>query len=150
MWMQSFGMQPDPARNARHSHCYFWRGGAVTLDLLDISAAIAGTWTGAIVYDGGNNATGAGTTGCYSPFGQEGRMFYLNIYVASQINQIYRFDVKNRVLSPYTPTDWIQAGTAAAGGRMAAYAAIDGTDKYDVVLLQAHLSTISQELIPLV
>ena len=77
-------------------------------------------------------------------------MFYLNIYVASQINQIYRFDVKNRVLSPYTPTDWIQAGTAAAGGRMAAYAAIDGTDKYDVVLLQAHLSTISQELIPLV
>ena len=150
MWMQSFGIRPDPARNARHSHCYFWRGGAVTLDLLDISAAIAGTWTGAVTYDGGNNAMGAGTTGCYSPFGQEGRMFYMNIYVASQISQIYRFDVKNRVLSPYTPTDWIQAGTAAAGGRMAAYAAIDGTDKYDVVLLQAHLSTISQELIALV
>ena len=29
-------------------------------------------------------------------------------------------------------------------------AAIDGTHKYDVVLLQSHLSTISQELIPLV
>jgi hypothetical protein len=58
--------------------------------------------------------------------------------------------VKNRVLSPYTPTDWIQAGTAAVGGRMAAYAAIDDADKYDVVLLQSHLSTISQELIPLV
>jgi hypothetical protein len=150
MWMQSFGMQPDPARNARHSHTYFWRGASATVDLLDIAGSITGTWTGAIVYDGGLNAVGAGTTGAYSPYGQEGRMFYLNIYVASAINQIYRFDVKNRVLSPYTPTDWIQAGTAAAGGRMAAYAAIDDADKYDVVLLQAHLSTISQELIPLV
>jgi hypothetical protein len=151
MWMPSFGIEPDPARNARHSHCYFWRGGAVaTLDLLDISAAITGTWSGAIVYDGGLNTIGAGATGCYAPFGQEGRMFYLNIYVASQINQIYRFDVKNRVLSPYVATDWIQAGTATVGGRMAAYAAIDGTDRYDVVLLESHLSTISQELIPLV
>jgi hypothetical protein len=150
MWMPSFGIQPDPARYARHSHCYFWRGGAATLDLLDIAGAITGTWSGAITYDGGLSAVGAGTTGAYSPYGQEGRMFYMNIYVASQLNQIFRFDVKNRVLSPYTPTDWIQAGTAAAGGRMAAYAAIDDADKYDVVLLQAHLSTISQELIPLV
>ena len=149
-WVQSFGMKPDPARNARHSFCYFFRGGAVTLDVLDIAGAIAGTWTGAITYDGAVNAFGAGTTGTYSPFGQEGRFAYVNVYVASQISQIYRFDVKNRVFSPYTPTDWIQAGVAAAGGRMAAYAAIDGTDKYDVVLLQSHLSTISQELIALV
>ena len=42
-------------------------------------------------------------------------MFYMNIYAVSGVNQIYRFDVKNRVLSPYTPTDMIQAGTAAAG-----------------------------------
>ena len=77
-------------------------------------------------------------------------MFYMNIYAVSAVNQIYRFDVKNRVLSPYTPTDMIQAGTAAAGNRMAAYCAIDGTDTYDVILLQSHLSTISQELIPLV
>jgi uncharacterized protein (DUF2062 family) len=150
MWMQSFGIRPDPLRNARHSHCYFWRGSAVTLDLLDIAAAATGTWSAAIVYDGGNNAPGAGATGCYSPYGQEGRMFYANIYVASSISQIFRFDVQNRVLSPYTPTDWIQAGAATAGGRMAAYVALDGADKYDVVLLQAHLSTVSQELIPLV
>lgn len=149
-WVPSFGIQPDAARNARHSFCYFFRGGAVTLDLLDIAASITGTWSGAIVYDGANNAFGAGTTGCYSPYGQEGRMAYINVYVASQISQIYRFDVKNRVFSPYTPTDFIQAGTAALGGRMAAYAAIDGTDKYDVVLLQSHLSTISQELFAMV
>jgi hypothetical protein len=150
LWAPSFGIQPDPARNARHSFNYFFRGGAVTLDLLDIAGSITGTWTGAITYDGNVNAFGTGTTGCYSPFGQEGRFTYVNVYVASAVNQIYRFDAKNRVFSPYAPTDYIQSGTAAQGGRMAAYAAIDGTDTYDVVLLQSHLSTISQELIALV
>jgi hypothetical protein len=149
MWAPSFGIQPDAGRNARHSFCYFFRGGAVTLDVLDIAATITGTWTGAVTYDGGVALT-TGTGGAYSPFGNEGRMLYMNIYTASAVNQIFRFDVKNRVLSPYTPTDWIQAGTAAVGNRIAAYAAIDGTDLYDVVLLQSHLSTIAQELIPLV
>lgn len=149
LWLPSFGIQPDPARNARHSHCFFFRGGAATLDLLDISASITGTWAGAVVYDG-PTAVGVGTTGCYSPFGSEGRMHYINIYVPSAVNQIYRFDCKNRVLSPYTPTDFIQTGTAAVGGRMAAYAAIDGTDLYDVVLLQSHTAQACQELVVLV
>lgn len=150
MWMPSFGIQPDVSRNARHSFNYFWRGNATTIDLLDIAGGTTGAWTGAITYDGGSLAPAAGSTSCYSPYGQEGRFTYVNIYVASAINQIFRFDTKNRVLSPYTPTGFIQSGTGAAGSRMAAYCAIDGTDKYDVVLLQSHLSTISQELIPLV
>jgi hypothetical protein len=150
IWAQSFGIQPDPARNARHSFCYFFRGGAATLDVLDISASITGTWTAAINYDGGTATIGAGTTGAYAPYGGEGRFTYMNIYVASAVNQLYRFDAKNRVLSPHTPTDFLQSGTATLGSRMAAYAAIDGTDKYDVILLQAHLSTVSQELIALV
>lgn len=151
MWAPSFGIQPDPARNARHSFCYFFRGGAaVTLDVLDIAASITGTWTGAIAYDGNTAAIGAGSCGAYAPFENEGRMFYINAYVASAVNQFYRFDVQNRVLSPYTNTDFIQTGTAALGGRMASYCAIDGTDTYDVVLLQAHLSTVCQELVVLV
>jgi hypothetical protein len=149
VWMQSFGIQPDAARNARQSFQYFFRGGAQTLDVLDIAGGVNGTWTGAIVYDGGVTLT-TGTCGCYSPFESEGRMFYMNIYTASAINQIFRFDVQNRVLSPYTPTDFLQSGTGAVGGRMAAYAAIDGADKYDVVLLMSHLSSVSQELIVLV
>lgn len=149
LWAPSFGIQPDPARNARQSFCYFFRGGATTLDVLDIAGSITGTWTGAITYDGAVTLT-TGTCGSYSPFGNEGRMFYMNIYVNNTLNQIFRFDVKNRVLSPYTPTDSIQTGTAAVGNRIAAYAAIDGTDLYDVVLLQSHASTIGQELIPLV
>lgn len=151
MWAPSFGIQPDAGRNARHSFCYFFRGGSVTtLDVLDIAGSITGTWTGAIAYDGNTTTIGTGSTGCYSPFDNEGRMFYLNAYVASATNQFFRFDVQNRVLSPYTNTDFIQSGAAALGGRMAAYCAIDGTDTYDVLLLQSHLSTICQELVVLV
>ena len=149
MWAASFGIEPDPDRNARHSLCYFFRGGSATLDVLDIAGAIAGTWTGAITYDGSTTLT-TGTSGCNSPFDNEGRMFYMNIYTANAANQMFRFDVQNRVLSPYTPTDYIQSGTAAIGNRMAAYCAIDGTDTYDVVLMVSHLSTVAQELIPLV
>jgi hypothetical protein len=74
----------------------------------------------------------------------------MNIYVASAVNQIYRFDVKNRTLSPYTPTDLLQAGTAAVGNRMATYCAVDGSELYSIVLLVSHTSILSQELIPLV
>lgn len=151
MWAPSFGIQPDAARNARHSFCYFFRGGVVvTLDVLDIAGSITGTWTGAIAYDGNTTPIGLGSCGGYSPFENEGRMFYVNAYVASANNQFFRFDVQNRVLSPYTNTDFIQSGAAALGKRIAAYAALDGTDTYDVVLMQSHLSTIAQELVVLV
>lgn len=149
MWMPSFGITPDTAKNSRHSHLYCWRGSAATLDLLDIAGGTTGSWSGAIVIDGAITMPAA-LSGCYSPFENEGRMFYLNPYVASQVNQIFRFDVQNRVLSPYTPTDEIQAGTAAGGNRMACHAALDGTDTYDVVFLQSHLAVRTQELIPLV
>jgi hypothetical protein len=151
MWAPSWGIEPDQNRYGRQSFCYFFRGGAATLDVLDIAGAITGTWTGAIVYDGSPGAlptTGSG--GCYSPFDNEGRMFYCNLYVASQISQMYRFDVENRVLSAFTPTDFLQTGTAVVGNRMAAYCAIDGTDTYDTVFLQSHLSTVAQECVVLV
>lgn len=150
LWCPSFGIQPDPARNARHSFNYFFRGGAVTtLDVLDIAGGTTGAWTGAITYDGAQNAFGAGTSGCYSPFGQEGRFTYINVGVASQANQIYRFDAKNRVFSPYVSTDFLQ-GNVVTASRMAAVAAIDGADLYDVVLLQTNSATNCFELIPLV
>lgn len=149
MWMPSFGIRPDTAKNARHSFLYCWRGTSANIDVFDIANGITGTWTNAITYDG-SITTSAQLSGCYSPFESEGRMFYLNSYVASQFSQIFRFDVQNRVLSPYTPTDEIQAGTAAIGNRMACYAAIDGTDLYDIVFLQSHLATRTQELIVLV
>lgn len=151
MWMPSWGIQPDAGKNARQSFCYFFRGGAATLDVLDIAGGTTGSWTAAITYDGSPGAFPAtGSCGGYSPYDNEGRMFYLNLYVASAVNQIYRFDVQNRVLSPFTPTDTIQAGTAAVGKRMACYCALDGNDTYDVVYLMNHLSTIGQEMVVLV
>lgn len=149
MWAPSWGIQPDVAHNSRHSHCYFFRGGAVTLDLLDIAGSITGTWSAAVVYDGNTTSIPVAGCGAYSPFGNEGRMFYLNAYVASATNQFLRFDVQNRVLSPYTNTDFVQSGSAAQGKRLAAYAALDGTDRYDVILLQSHLSAVAQELVVL-
>ena len=143
----AFGILPDPDKNARHSHIFSFRGGATAnLDLLDIAGGATGAWHLAIVYDGGRTLT-TGTSGKYAPAADDGRFGYLNIYGASLVNQMYRFDVKNRVLTAHTPTDWIQGGTAAAGDRVATYVAVDGTDKYTVVLLMSHLSTISQELI---
>jgi hypothetical protein len=149
MWAPSWAIQPDTARNARHSHCHFFRGASATVDTLDIAGAIAGTWSSAIVVNGAVALT-TGTNGCLAPNGNEGRMVYMNVYTASAINQIYRFDVKNRTMSAFTPTDFLQSGTAAVGNRMAAYCAVDGSTNYDVVLLQSHLSTISQEMVPLV
>lgn len=151
LWCPSFGIQPDPERNARHSFNYFFRGGnATTLDVLNIAGGTTGSWTGAITYDGNVNAFNSGTTGTYAPFSEEGRFSYINVYVNGALNQIYRFDAKNRVFSPYVSTDFIQTLGAAVTQRMAAYCAIDGTDKYSVVLLQSFGSTICQELIPLV
>ena len=150
MWAPSWGIRPDAGKNARQSFCYFFRGnGTTALDVLDIAGSITGTWASSVIYDGALPIT-LGTCGAYSPFENEGRMFYMNYYVASAVNQMYRFDVQNRVLSPFTPTDFLQAGTAALGQRMAAYCAIDGTDTYDVVLLQSHLSTVAQECVVLV
>jgi hypothetical protein len=149
MWMPSFGIRPDVAKNSRHGMIHCYRGTSATIDTLNIAGGTTGTWETAIVYDGSVALTAA-TSGGYSPFENEGRMFYLNPYTASAVNQIFRFDVQNRVLSPYTPTDEIQAGTATLGNRMACFAAIDGSDVYDVVFLLSHLATRTQELIPLV
>ena len=149
MWAPSWGIRPDAAKNARQSFCYFFRGAAQNLDVLDIAGSITGTWTGSVTYDGALTLT-VGSCGGYAPFENEGRMFYMNVYAAGAINQMHRFDVQNRVLSPFTPTDFLQSGTAAAAKRICAYAAIDGTDIYDVVLMQSHLSTVAQEMVVLV
>lgn len=148
MFFPSFGIEPDIGRNARHSFIYSFRGGSATVDLLDIAGGTAGTWTAGIVIDGAVSM-GTGSCGKLAPSDQEGKFGYINAYTASAINQMFRFDVKNRVLTPFTPTDWIQAGTAAVGERMAVITAIDGTNKYSVVCSLAHLSTIFHECVVL-
>lgn len=149
MWASSYAIQPDVDRNARHSFQHFFRGSSANIDVFDIAGSITGTWTSAIVYDGSISLT-TGSCGSLAPNDNEGRMFYLNIYSSGALNQMYRYDVQNRVMAAYTPTDFIQSGTAATGGRMTTYCAMDTDKNYDVILLQSHLSTLAQELIPLV
>ena len=143
----SFGIRPEAAKRSRHSFVYSFRGNSVTLDVLDIAGGTTGLWENNAVYDGDTKTMTTGACGKYAPYDNEGRFAYINSYTASLVNQMFRFDVKNRVMQNFTPTDWIQAGTAAAGDRVATYVALDGTDKYTVVFLLAHLSTISQEII---
>lgn len=144
----SFGIEPGSARIAKQTQIHSFRGASVTLDVFDFAASITGTWTNAAVYDGSGAVTlGVGSCGKYAPADQEGRFGYINGYVASALNQIYRYDVKNRVLTPVTPTDWVQAGTAAAGDRLATYAVFDGTTPYTCVFLMSHLTVITQELV---
>lgn len=146
--LPSFGIEPDAAKNSRHSYIYCFRGGgSTTLDHFDMSNGITGTWSAGIVYDGGNASFNTASCGNYAPYDQEGKFGYMNVYVASQVNQIWRFDVKNRVLTSFTPTDWIQSGTAATGNRLSTLCAIDGTDKYTLILLISHTSSIAMELL---
>jgi hypothetical protein len=143
----SYGIRPDSQKYSRHSFIHFIRGGGSSvIDLLDIAGGTTGLWTSTIVYDGAVTFT-TGNSGSYSPIENEGRFCYINNYVTGALNQIFRYDVQNRVLTPYTPTDWIQSGTATTGNRIASFAAFNGTEKYDVVFLQSHTATITQELI---
>lgn len=144
----SFGIELDEDRYVRHSMIYSFRGGnTTTLDMLDISAATTGSFFSALVYDGVGPLFNTASCGKYAPFDNEGKFGYLNAYVASSINQIFRFDVKNRVLTPFTPTDLIQAGTATAGDRLGTIAVFDNTTPVTLVFLTSHLSTLTQELI---
>jgi hypothetical protein len=97
----SFGIEPDAAKYSRHSFIFSFRSAQI-LDMLDIAGGATGAWSNSIVYDGAITQT-VGSCGEYAPADQEGRFGYRNIYVASKTSQIYRFDVKNRVLSTFTP-----------------------------------------------
>jgi hypothetical protein len=152
MLIPAWGIEPDESDNAKQSWIYCFRGGGtVTLDCLNIAGGTTGSWESNIVYDGNLMLPTTGSCGCYSPADMEGKFGYLNIYTASVVNQIFRFDVKNRVLSAYTPTSYLQAGTAVVGCRIAAIAAIDDDDspstKYADILLLGHLAAFCQEMI---
>lgn len=150
LWCPAWGIQPDVSRNARHSHLFCWRGGGIaTIDLFDLSAAAAGAWTAAVVIDAVVPMT-IGSCGAHAPFGNEGRYTYINVYVINAVNQMMRFDAKNRVLSPIVSTDRLQFGAAVVGNRMAALAVVSTTPKMELVVLQHHASINVDELIPLI
>lgn len=89
-----FSIEPDTAKNARHSHILSYRSGIIW-DLFDIAGAATGLWTGNITY-GYSGAIGIGFgSGVQEPITNEGRYFYF--WIASTGHH-YRFDIKNRIL----------------------------------------------------
>ncbi len=145
----SFGIEPDSAKNSRHSFIYRIRGGGVTnIDLFDISGETTGAWTASINVYGAIPTIGDGSCGVYAPAANEGKYGYFNFFQINVINQMFAFNVKNRTITPLTSTDWIQTGaTGYSGNRIAAYTVINGIDKYTNIFLQMHSSTICYELL---
>lgn len=125
----SWGITLDSGKNVRHSHIYWFRGGASsTLDLLDIAGAAAvGAWTSSIVYGGSTTATTftTGTGACYDGSTNIGKYGFINV---NATQRFLRFDVLNRTLEPWCYLPYAQ-GTASLGGKIATSLFIDGTTK---------------------
>lgn len=146
-WAPSWGIRPDPRRNARHSFCHFFRGGSTAMDTFDLTT---GTWTSNVPYDGNNGLSLAqGSCGVLDPTSNEGRMVYINRYGQNEYNVLQRFDVRNLTMSPFTAPEIIQTAGASGGARLASTAVLDGTDVYSNLLLLNTSSSIAQELLVL-
>lgn len=139
----SWGHQPttqsDGTRLSRHSYIWSFRGNSTTLDLLDIAGGTTGAWTNGFVYNAQQTNFTTGTGADLAPIDQGGRWAYI---VLGATNQMFRFDVKNISMYPWTALP-AQAGTAAVGDRVAVtpYVSLTGADKVSTVFVQSHLST---------
>jgi hypothetical protein len=134
----SFGLSYDPLNQSRHSYIWSFRGaGTLSLDMLDIAGAIAGTWTNGIAYNGSGPLLTTGTCGRYCPATSGGKYGYLTF---NNTNNFFRFDVQERSLVPYTQLRFPQAGTAAAGDRVCSTVVYKDATKYSMLLFLGHLS----------
>ncbi len=150
---QAFSIEPDSAKNARHSFIYSFRGdGTGSIDLFNISGANTGTWTSAITYgNGGTNfsfSTQAGSV--QDPATMEGRYMYIAALVGfTPVGQrFYRFDMKNRVLETYTflrvPVGGL--GSATSTKVLAQTIFIDGNTKLSFIFYNITNSTVTSQL----
>lgn len=134
---QSFGIEPDTASppNARQSFIFSFRGGiSSTLDLFDIAGAATGLWTGAITYGNSNTTITIGGN-IQDPATMQGRYMYILPSVATAPQRVVRFDMKNRVLEPYTTLKVPNNVTPAIAPKMLAYTVfIDGNTKLAFII----------------
>lgn len=120
-------IRPDGPKNARHSHVYVLRSGAI-IDLFDIAGGTNGLWTANIPYGNGAHTmtiVGAGTCVEADPYTDQGRYFLVN---SAASNRFVKFDMLNRVLLPGFQLRYAQGG-ALTGGRMARTQFTDGAVK---------------------
>lgn len=147
MWAPSWGIRPDPDKNARHSHFYFFRSGSVaTLDMFDFSAFPTGSWASNVIYDGNGETMFQGCSAVLDPISNEGRMVYISRYQAGAANQVKRFDVQNRTMAPFLAPDIRGTSSGTSGQRLAAVAAFNGNDTYTNLYMVYPSTTTFQEL----
>lgn len=99
--VQAFSIEPDSAKNARHSFIYTLANTSTGIDLFDIAGAATGLWTQYIVNRSVNTASflTAGIGSIQDPFTEDGRYWYLNNTFGG-VMLIFRFDMKNRNTEP--------------------------------------------------
>lgn len=138
--IQAFGLVPDTAKNARHSHFHSFRGNLATVDVFDIAGAATGSWSLAqpIGYPSGATLPTTGTAWCYAPASQEGRYAYM---ILNNTGLVFRYDLKNRVMEPWTSLKYTQSGTAVVGQRMDRTVFVDGSTKVCFVMVLGHLQS---------
>jgi hypothetical protein len=126
----SHGITRDTTGYARHSFIYRLRGGAGNqIDVLDIAGAATGSWSNDIAYGNKAQTFTTGTCGAYDPITNGGRYLYLN---ANGTTRHLRFDVRNRVMEPFT-TNPYPVGAAIVGGRLGMAWMFDGATKVAVL-----------------
>lgn len=125
MSMIPFGITVDSNRNVTPSKIFRLRGGgAINLDILDISAGATGVWTNSATYGSMSSvAPSTGSCGVYDPYSFAGEYFYFNL---SGSQYFYRFDIQAGVIDPITYLKYAQS-TAVVGQRMCLTQTYDGT-----------------------
>ncbi len=135
---QAHGIIRDTTGNARHSLIFRVRGGGGSqIDVLDIAGSTNGSWSADVPYGNRSQTFAAGTCGAADPITNGGRYLYLQPNGGQRFS---RFDLRNRVLEPWTYLGF-PPGTALVGGKLAMAWFVDGTTKLG--FLSALLSTSS-------
>ncbi len=136
MVVSCFSITPDVAKSVRHSHIIYWRGGG-SADILQLDIAGAGTYSGtwtnpSFIGYSGNTTFGTGSYGCHEPTTIGGRYFY--IHWSGFTQRVYRFDLLNRVVEPFSYLRFSQ-GAVSVGNKMAHGTFIDGSTKIGLIYL---------------
>lgn len=138
--IQAFGITPDTAKNARHSHFHSFRGNLATVDIFDIAGGVTGAWSlaQAIGYPSGGTLPTTATAWACAPATNEGRYAYM---VLNTTGLIFRYDLLNRTVEAWATLRYTQSGTAAVGQRLDRTVFVDGSTKVGFLVLLGHLQT---------
>lgn len=135
---QAFGIARDPTHNRLHGHLFCIRGGAFpTIDLFDITASAAGTWSLDIAYGNKSQTFTTGTSAAYDPTTCGGKFLHVNV---NGTQRFTRFNMLTGLMEPGTYLRFPE-GSAVAGQKCAMALFIDGATKLGTLIHVTHAQT---------